>query len=163
MVVTPPQTAESARKAAPSLKKGFFDAPPKRKLKPPGEQKPTASAREEIPMIRAKQPHTGGPAIPDFLRVEPDEQERRYMAMKNELIEKLKPTPDMVSQIGQDPSLLACFDDPEVMAAVNDIAANPGSFKKYKDKPKVMAFYKAMGQLMGEKLEKVEQRKTEKA
>lgn len=29
------------------------------------------------------------------------------------------------------------FDDPEVMAAVNDVAQNPQNFKKYKDNPKV--------------------------
>ncbi|GFR41278.1 hypothetical protein Agub_g1953 [Astrephomene gubernaculifera] len=156
-----PGTGSTA--APPKLKKGFFDAAPKpRRPKPPAAEQKSAkpsSAVEEIPMIRAKQPHAGsGPAIPDFLRVEPDEYEKRYAAAKADLLDKLKPSPDVVSKIGQDPQLLAGFDDPEVMAAVNDIAANPGNFKKYKDKPKVLAFYAAMGKLMGEKLENEKQK-----
>ena len=43
----------------------------------------------------------------------------------------------MVSAIGKDPELLSYFDDPEVMAAVSDVAANPAAIKKYQDKPKV--------------------------
>ncbi len=33
--------------------------------------------------------------------------------------------------------LAAAFDDPEVMAAVNDVAANPSHMKKYEKNPKV--------------------------
>ncbi|EFJ42953.1 hypothetical protein VOLCADRAFT_96874 [Volvox carteri f. nagariensis] len=146
--------------AAPALRKGFFDAAPKKKAKAPAEastQKKTQPPVEEIPMIRAKKGVGNGPVIPDFLRVEPDEQEKRYMAMKADLVEKLKPTPDVMTKIGQDPGLLAAFDDPEIMAAVSDIAANPQNIKKYKDKPKVAAFYAAMGKLMGEKLDSMGQ------
>ncbi|GLC35783.1 hypothetical protein PLESTB_000493800 [Pleodorina starrii] len=156
VVMPAKQGSGQASKPAPSptLKKGFFDAPPKRKPKPPPPAEPKKPAEEEIPMIRAKKGvGGGGPVIPDFLRVEPDEQEKRYIAMKADLLDKLKPTPDTVSKIGQDPALLAAFDDPEVMAAVNDIAANPQNVKKYKDKPKVRAFYEAMGKLMGDKLQ----------
>lgn len=88
-------------------------------------------------MIRAKKGAGDRPSIPDFLRLEPDEEAKRYAAMKSDLLQKLQPTPDMITQIGKDPSLLAAFDDPEVMAAVNDIAANPGNMKKYQNKPKV--------------------------
>lgn len=137
------------------------------------------------------------------------------LQMKGELLDALKPTPDMVNKIAQNKELLAggsggpcmggpaqalrarhaphayarCagpgFEDPEVMAAVNDVAQNPGNMKKYKDNPKVctgsghvlrgllaprplrratiisssctapqvLAFYAAMGQMMGQKLE----------
>lgn len=92
---------------------------------------------EEIPLIRAKKGLGSGPVIPDFLRVEPDEQEKRFAAYKADLVKKLQPTPDTMAKIAQDPTLLAGFDDPEVMTAVNDIAANPQNMKKYKDKPKV--------------------------
>ncbi|PNH05798.1 Hsc70-interacting protein [Tetrabaena socialis] len=148
-----PQTstgrASSTAAAAPALKKGFFDAAPKQR------PKPAVKAAPEIPMIRAKQGLGGGPLIPDFLRVEPDEQEKRFAAMKADLIEKLKPNQDTVAQIAKDPAMMESFNDPEVMAAVNDIAATPGNMKKYKDNPKVMAFYAAMGKVMGEKLEKM--------
>lgn len=46
----------------------------------------------------------------------------------------------------------AGFDDPEVMAAVADVAKNPANMAKYQNKPKVMAFYKAMASMMGDKL-----------
>lgn len=61
-------------------------------------------------MIRAKQPAQpgGGPAIPDFLRVEPDEQEIRYRALRQEMLDKLKPTPDTVADISKNPELLGC-------------------------------------------------------
>lgn len=47
------------------------------------------------------------------------------------------------------------FDDPEVMAAVSAIAADPTQFDKYKHNAKVQRFYAAMGMMMGEKLEKM--------
>lgn len=61
-------------------------------------------------MIRAKQPPQpgGGPAIPDFMRVEPDEQELRYRALRQEMLDKLKPTPDTVADISKNPELLGC-------------------------------------------------------
>ncbi|GIL72911.1 hypothetical protein Vretimale_4563 [Volvox reticuliferus] len=149
--------ANKPNPATPALKKGFFDAASKKKAKPVAEPKKVEPPVEEIPMIRAKAGLGSGPMIPDFLRVEPDEQQKRFQAMKADLVDKLKPTPDTITKIGQDQSLLAAFDDPEIMAAVNDIAANPQNFKKYKDKPKVLAFYSAMGKLMGEKLEAIEQ------
>ena len=53
----------------------------------------------------------------------------------------------------QSEELLAGFDDPEVMAAVNDVAANPQSISKYKNNKKVQMFYAKMGQIMAKKLE----------
>lgn len=62
-----------------------------------------------MPFLKAKQ--TGGlragPQIPDFLRVEPDELEKRYAAMRQDLVQKLTPTPDTVAQVASDPMLLS--------------------------------------------------------
>lgn len=71
--------------------------------------KSSSSKDDDIPMLRgAKGPAgLGAKAIPDFLRVEPDEQEKRYNAFKQELVEKLKPTPETIGDITKDPTLLA--------------------------------------------------------
>ena len=42
-----------------------------------------------------------------------------------------------MEQVMGSPELMTGFDDPEVMAAVNDIAANPQAVQKYKSNPKV--------------------------
>lgn len=49
----------------------------------------------------------GGPSIPDFLRVEPDEQAKRMQQVKGKLVDALKPTPDMLSKLGTNPGLLS--------------------------------------------------------
>lgn len=51
----------------------------------------------------------------------------------------LMPTEDSVRQIANDQSLLAGFDDPEVMRAVQDVAQNPANIQKYKNNKKVIA------------------------
>lgn len=58
-------------------------------------------------MIRAQKAglHRGG--IPDMFRIEPSEQEKQYAKMKEAMVEKLKPTPDMVNQISGNASLLS--------------------------------------------------------
>ena len=53
-----------------------------------------------MPMLRAKKKAVGtGPEIPDFLRVQPDEREVKLQKHKAELLDKLKPTQDSVSQV----------------------------------------------------------------
>lgn len=51
--------------------------------------------------------------------------------------ESLAPTEETVQQVCRNPALLAGFDDPEIMAAVADIARDPAAFKKYSSIPKV--------------------------
>ncbi len=51
--------------------------------------------------------------------------------------DSLKPTPKSMESVMGSPELMAGFDDPEVMAAVNDIAANPQAIHKYKSSAKV--------------------------
>ena len=66
--------------------------------------------------MRAKKGGLGaGPTIPDFLKVEPD---KRAGAIKEHIVDVMKPTPDLLNQVQANPALLAGFDDPEVMAAV---------------------------------------------
>ena len=52
----------------------------------------------------------------------------------------LMPTEDSIKQIASNQSLLAGFDDPEVMRAVQDVAQNPANIQKYKSNKKVTAF-----------------------
>ena len=54
------------------------------------------------------------------------------------------PTEDTVKQIAENKSLLAGFDDPEVMKAVQDVAQNPANIQKYKNNKKVRASCKSM-------------------
>lgn len=49
------------------------------------------------------------------------------------------PTEDTIKQIAGNQQLLAGFDDPEVMQAVQDVAQNPANIKKYRNNQKVKA------------------------
>lgn len=51
----------------------------------------------------------------------------------------LMPSQDTIRQIADNQSLLAGFDDPEVMQAVHDVAQNPANIHKYKNNKKVKA------------------------
>ena len=51
----------------------------------------------------------------------------------------LMPSQEAIKQIADNPSLLAGFDDPEVMQAVHDVAQNPANIHKYKNNKKVQA------------------------
>ena len=51
--------------------------------------------------------------------------------------EDLKPTEATINQIAGNKGLLAGFDDPEIMQAVNDVAQNPANIQKYKNNKKV--------------------------
>lgn len=50
------------------------------------------------------------------------------------------------------------LDDPEIMAAVAEIAKDPSAMRKYANNKKIVAFYSEMGKLMGSRLEKAGQR-----
>jgi len=149
--------AAQAPKRGPSLKKGFFDAKPGSgsKASKPASKPSQQGSGQEIPMLRGQRDavHNKKPQIPDFLRVEPDADEKKYQKVRGELLDALKPTPDMMGKIQQNPDLLTGFEDPEVMAAVNDVAQNPQHMAKYRNNKKVQAFYAAMAGLMGQKLE----------
>ncbi len=99
--------------------------------------------------------------------IPPDEQEKQYAAMRKKLTgrsghsmplgseaaahqyillcaEELMPTEDTIKQIAGNKSLLAGFDDSEVMRAVQDVAQNPANIQKYKNNKKVRASCKAV-------------------
>mmetsp|Transcript_9278 Transcript_9278/g.22994 ORF Transcript_9278/g.22994 Transcript_9278/m.22994 type:complete len:213 (-) Transcript_9278:72-710(-) len=156
VVIKPGSSSVNEVKAAPALKKGFFDAKPAKSKPKPATAK--APDDDGIPLLKGKKAALGGGTgakVPDFMRVEPDEAAKQYEQVRGKLVEALKPTPDMVEGIMRNPDLLAGFEDPEVMAAVSDVAQNPQNMKKYADNKKVLAFYSAMGAMAGQKLEKM--------
>lgn len=155
-VATVTVVADVPRKAATGMiKRGFFDAKPAKKVSAARQQRPAA----DIPLIKARKDCVaGGLSIPDFLRVEPDEAQKQADLYKQKLVDALKPSQDMLAKVTADPVLAAGFDDPETMAAVEEIAANPANISKYKNNVKVQRFYASMGRVMGEKLESMADR-----
>ncbi|KAF8064552.1 hypothetical protein HT031_003352 [Scenedesmus sp. PABB004] len=114
--------------AAKPLRRGFLDAKPARaaqqRRRPPQQQE---QAVIEVKPARQR----GGPPIPAMFQLEPSEQARRYEAARKQLLQTLAPTPETVAAVGQDPTLAAGFDDPEVMAAVAEVGRDPAAIKKY--------------------------------
>lgn len=143
--------ARGANNKAGTIKRGFFDSP---KSMPKPKPKLKQAETEEVPFIRASKAESSGrKQIPDFMRVDPSEQEKQFEQMKEGLLSALKPTEDMVQKVMGNPNLVAGFDDPEVMAAVDEIAKNPQALKKYQHNSKVQKFYQEMGMFVGSKLE----------
>lgn len=147
---------EEAKKAKPELKRGFFDA---KRTKPKTKAEPQPKTLPDgITVLTGKKDGLGrgGQTIPDFLRVEPDEQTKRLDEIKGKLVNALKPTPETVAKLGSNPDLMAGFNDPEVMAAVEEIKIDPSKgFSKYKNNQKVQAFYRAMAMFAGNQLETI--------
>lgn len=112
-----------------------------------GFKKDTCST--ELPIITAQAPDKNN-SIPSFLKV-PGAAE--YAKLKDDLVSQLKPTPDTLAAVQKDPLLADAFSDPEVMAAVAEIASTPSKFQKYKNNQKVVKFYEAFGKLLGQKLQ----------
>ena len=139
------------------IKRGFFDAKPKTRRRPPSKAPTSAESGSpaEVPTIRAKASSgVGEKSIPSFLRVDPSESEVALGKMKEKLVEEMKPTPDMINSIQGDSNLMDGFDDPEVMAAVAEVARDASSISKYQNNPKVMRFYRSMAGMMAERFNK---------
>ncbi|KAJ9505538.1 hypothetical protein QJQ45_028048 [Haematococcus lacustris] len=141
-----------------ALRKGFFDSKgskPKPKI---------VVSKADIITLTGKQaePGRGGPAIPDFLRVEPDDMEKRMLEVCGLMVWQCRgqgpvavgtaATSAAERGIQSNQELVRGFDDSEVMAAVEDITRNPDNMKKYKGNRKVEAFYKAMAGMAGQRL-----------
>ena len=94
-----------------------------------------------------------GAAIPDFMRVEVEGSESAAK-MKKELLETLKPDKETVDEVMGNQALMTGFDDPEVMAAVEDVARDPKNMAKYAGNAKVVRFYQQMAGMVGKRLEK---------
>mmetsp|Transcript_26167 Transcript_26167/g.46539 ORF Transcript_26167/g.46539 Transcript_26167/m.46539 type:complete len:206 (-) Transcript_26167:83-700(-) len=140
----------AAKPVAPSFKRGFFDSP-KPKARPRKKE-----VEEEMPVLRGSNAGPSGKQIPDFMRVDQSEAEQQMSQLKEGLVSALKPSEDMVQGIMKQPELLSGFDDPEVMAAVEEIAKNPQAIKKYQHNAKVQQFYSAMGMFVGNRLESMD-------
>jgi len=158
--------APAAPKPAPAkpkaLKKGFFDAKPKKKKdvrntpEPYDGVKYDADGIEEIPtLVGKKYANVKDAHIPDFMRVEPDEEAKKLGEVKQKLVDALKPTPELMKGVAADENLMAGFDDPEVMAAVDDVAKHPENIKKYQNNPKVVAFYQSMSKMMAGRMDQL--------
>lgn len=97
--------------AKPSIKKGFFDSKPaagKPKTARSNRASSSTAGDDEVIEIKARPKGLhSGPQIPDFMKIEPSEQEKAYAAYKTQLVEALKPTPDMMNTVGTNPTLLA--------------------------------------------------------
>ncbi|KAI8466977.1 MAG: hypothetical protein J3K34DRAFT_524130 [Monoraphidium minutum] len=149
--------------AAPAMRRGFFDSRPARKQPARTSGAGTPGAAAAIPLLRAARhsaparaaasaaPAPGRPAVPEFLMLPPDARQKA----RDQLLGALAPTQGMISQIASDPVLAAGFDDPEVMAAVAEVAADPSALRKHQGNAKVMRFYASMGQLVGGRLEEM--------
>ncbi|DBA80563.1 hypothetical protein WJX77_004650 [Trebouxia sp. C0004] len=150
--VTPKYTTSS--KPAP-LKSGFFNKQSAKSVQNTSQQSKDERS-SATPHIKAKQ----GSAVPDMFMIPPDEQEKQYAAMRRKLTEELMPTEDTIKQIARNENLLAGFDDPEVMRAVQDVAQNPANIQKYKNNKKVQAFYQQMGSVMAQRCDELGSTKT---
>ena len=130
-------------KPAAGMKKGFFDAPPRAAR----HAKPKAP---EMVYLKGSKTKT---CIPDFMRVELEGSEATEK-MKKQLLESLKPDKETIDGVMGNSSLMAGFDDPEVMAAVEDVAKDPRNMAKYANNAKVVKFYQNMAGMVGDRLAK---------
>jgi quinol monooxygenase YgiN len=64
----------------------------------------------------------------------------------------LEPTKEVVKDVMDNKIIKEGLEDPEVLFAVQEIAANPDAIQKHRHNPKVAAFYSHLGKLMGSKL-----------
>ena len=147
----PPEVPAGKPKA---IKRGFFDAPKRKK-------KAGAKGREAPVAVKVKAKPAGGlggragPAIPDFLKVDVEE-DKMARQFKEKLTTAMKPNPDMMkNHVMNNPALMAGFDDPEVMAAVTEISQNPKAMAKHQSNPKVVTFYQSMAQMMADRCDEL--------
>lgn len=129
------------------LKKGFFDRPPTQL-----SRKLHTKSKEDEEVIHIKANPSKAKAIPASFMLDHDAQTQQLNNMKQKVADALKPTPELMKTVTSNQQLLSGFDDPEVMAAVNEVAQNPSSFKKYANNAKVVAFYKEMANFAGNHL-----------
>jgi hypothetical protein len=72
----------------------------------------------------------------------------------------LKPTPDLLKDVVANKEVATGLEDPEIMAAVAEIAKDPSAMKKHANNRKIIKFYSEMGKLMGNRLEKAGETRT---
>ena len=148
--------SEKEKKSQPAatgkgIKKGFFDAP-RRKKAPAGKSRDDPDV-VEVKAAKKSAPFGAAKPVPEFMKIDPNSDEAQLRQMKEKMKDAMKPTPDMMKTVFGNQDLMSGFDDPTVMAAVNDIASNPQNINKYKDNPKVMKFYQNMAKTMAQRCE----------
>ncbi len=74
----------------------------------------------------------------------------------------LQPTQELVKDIFENDDVKNGLEDPDIMAAVSDIAANPSAIDKYKNNKKVVTFYNQLGKFMGQQIKKQDEKLVEK-
>ena len=79
----------------------------------------------------------GRPAVPAGFIIPPTPEEVAAQKARDQLVAALKPDGSTMQQVMGNPALMSGFDDPDVMRAVNNIAANPENLQKYQDNKKV--------------------------
>ena len=150
-------TADNApSKKKTALKRGFFDAKPAKRAPRKPQPKAVDVKEESIPTLSGKPSGGVGNAksIPSFMRVEQPAGAAALEKVKEKLVHEMRPTPEMVNSIQGNSGLMDGFDDPEVMAAVAEVAKDPSAIAKYRNKPKVMHFYQNMASMMADKMKK---------
>ncbi|GMH32979.1 hypothetical protein BSKO_00813 [Bryopsis sp. KO-2023] len=148
-VVCSAKQGKKSSNAGP-FRKGFLSGG---KTTPPRKKTSTGGNREadEVPFLKGQSNMNGeGKSIPDMFKIPGAEEYQRF---KQELTEKLKPNEDTMKEVQGNPMLVDAFSDPEVMAAVGEVARNPASFEKYKNTPKIVAFYEQFGKVLGKRLD----------
>ena len=66
----------------------------------------------------------------------------------------MKPTQELVKDVMETTDIKNGLEDPEIMAAVAEIAGNPDAMHKYKNDKKVVEFYNKLGKLMRSRIRK---------
>lgn len=66
----------------------------------------------------------------------------------------MKPTQELVKDVMETTDIKNGLEDPEIMAAVAEIAGNPDAMHKYKNDKKVVEFYNQLGKLMRSRIRK---------
>ena len=66
----------------------------------------------------------------------------------------LVPTQELVKDVMETTDIKNSLEDPEIMAAVSEIAGNPDALLKYKHNKKITDFYNHLGKLMKDGMDK---------
>jgi hypothetical protein len=126
------------KKFATGLKKGFFDSKPKPKRKVPAEAK--------IPLIKPKNPGTTGLEIPEV------QAAMQYTLEQTD--EWL--TPDLMTKMGDHPALLAGFQNPRFIQAIEEMRKDPAAAqRKYAGDMEIMLFITEFSKIMAGHFEEV--------
>ncbi|MCO5576041.1 hypothetical protein L7F22_029848 [Adiantum nelumboides] len=129
-----------------TLKKGFIDSSYEKKRGQKGKK------HEMLFLKGGKQAHHSKVKdIPDILKVKPEDSPRDRA--RKELISMLEPTKEIVQDVMENEIIKSGLEDPDVMAAVQEIAGDADSIQKYRSNPKVVSFYSQLGKLMGDKIQ----------